>query len=157
MPNTNAGVSTPQTDSGVAYYLDQAYKAQSVGATSAAVAMYRGALEHLLYSQGYTDGMLGTKITALKKAIQNKTAPDWAMALNTDYLEIIQELGNGAIHPNDGDIKLQAELDTALLDTLDITFTHLLYLVYEAPHLQETRLNNLKAKAALFKRQKKTP
>lgn len=41
------GVATPNTPSAVGYYLDQASRAHSVGATSAAIAMYRAALEQL--------------------------------------------------------------------------------------------------------------
>src|SRR5665213_3516150 len=48
-----AGLTTPNTPPAVAYYLDQAYRSESVGARSAAVAMFRGALDHLLFEQGY--------------------------------------------------------------------------------------------------------
>ncbi|MBZ0296547.1 MAG: DUF4145 domain-containing protein [Anaerolineae bacterium] len=153
-PNVFSGLATPHTDSGVNYYLDQAYKAQSIGANSAAVAMYRGALEHLLFSQGYTNGMLGQKLEKLKHDIANKEAPDWAYSLETDYLNIITELGNGAIHPNGGDIELQKELDDDLLNVLDVTFSGLLYHIYELPYIQESILKNLQAKAGLFKQRK---
>ena len=59
------GFSTPSTPSNVSYYLDQAHRAESVGATSAAAGMYRSALEMLLYEQGYKNGMLGQKIKDL--------------------------------------------------------------------------------------------
>jgi hypothetical protein len=52
LPSTYGGLTTPHTPIGVAYYLDQAQRAKAVGAHSAAVAMFRGALEHLLFEQG---------------------------------------------------------------------------------------------------------
>jgi len=73
--DTHGGLSTPHTPGSVAYYLDQAYKAQAASAHSAAVAMYRAALEHLLYQQGYHIRELGRKIEALEKAIVAGTAP----------------------------------------------------------------------------------
>jgi hypothetical protein len=65
LPSTYGGLSTPNTPESVAFYLDQAQKSQAMGALSAAVAMYRAALEHVLHEQGYTDGMLGKRIVAL--------------------------------------------------------------------------------------------
>ena len=59
LPSCRGGLATPHTPTGVAFYLNQAQRAQSLGANSAAVAMFRGALEHLLYEQGYEDGMCG--------------------------------------------------------------------------------------------------
>src|SRR5664280_3689902 len=50
------GFSTPNTPENVRYYLDQAHRAESVGAPSAAVAMYRSAVEMLLFEQGYEEG-----------------------------------------------------------------------------------------------------
>ena len=58
LPNRTGGLAMPNTPEGVAFYLDQAAKSHSVGANSAAIAMYRGALEHLLFQQGYKTGML---------------------------------------------------------------------------------------------------
>jgi hypothetical protein len=49
LPETYGGLSTPNTPDGVKYYLDQAERANSVGALSAAIVMYRSALEHLLH------------------------------------------------------------------------------------------------------------
>ncbi len=152
LPHVNGGLSTPNTPKEVAFYLDQAYKAQSTGANSAAVAMFRGALEHLLFEQGYTKGMLGTKLQQLEAAIQAGTAPKWAMELDTEYLDVMKDLGNGAIHPNDGDVKKQSALDTELLYLLTETFSTLLFIVYEVPHQKQDNLNRLKARAQLLKK-----
>jgi hypothetical protein len=74
IPSAYGGVSTPNTPAAVAYYLDQAERSQAVGALSAAVAMYRAALEQLLFDQGYRDGMLAQKIT---KLIADEKPPRW--------------------------------------------------------------------------------
>lgn len=103
LQSCRGGLTTPQTPPAVAYYLDQAQRAQSVSARSAAVAMYRPALEHLLYEQGYKKGMLGTKLTDLEKDIAAGTAPKWAAELDTEFLALLKELGNASIHPNDGE------------------------------------------------------
>jgi hypothetical protein len=65
LPDHDGGPSTPHTPKGVAYYLDQAHRATSVGANSAAIAMFRAALEFTLYGPGFTARMLGPKIAEL--------------------------------------------------------------------------------------------
>jgi hypothetical protein len=90
-PAVPGGVATPHTPPGVAYYLDQAQRSQNVGANSAAVAMHRSALEHLLHEQGYEMRMLGPKIAALEAGIKDGSAPRWARELNREYLTRDQE------------------------------------------------------------------
>ncbi|MDH3727680.1 MAG: hypothetical protein OER77_09125 [Myxococcales bacterium] len=58
IPNRRGGYATPRTPEQVAYYLDQASRAEMTGANSAAVAMFRAALEQLFHQEGYTAGML---------------------------------------------------------------------------------------------------
>jgi hypothetical protein len=151
LPSTNGGLSTPHTPEAVAYYLDQAHKARSLGANSAAMAMFRAALEQLLYGQGYQAGMLDRKIKDLEAAIADNSAPAWARELDTDYLKAIKELGNGAIHTNGGDVKKQENLDSQLIVAVEATVAGLLHLIYEIPHMKMTRLTDLKAKATLLK------
>jgi hypothetical protein len=62
-----ADLATPRTPKAVAYYLDQAARCESIGANSAAVVMYRSALEHLLHEQNYREGMLGARLGKLSK------------------------------------------------------------------------------------------
>lgn len=152
LPSHRGGLTTPHTADGVSYYLDQASKAQSVGANSAAIAMFRGALEQLLFEQGFTKGMLGTKLADLENAIKAGSAPKWAMELDTDFLDVMKELGNGAIHPNDGDIAKQSHLDNDLVEQVKATFHMLLLLVYEFPKQKQDRLNMLKAKVSQMKK-----
>jgi hypothetical protein len=144
-PKVPGGLSTPHTPNSVAYYLDQAKRAQSVGANSAAVAMYRSALEHLLYEQGYTDRMLGPKLAALQRELADGTAKKWARDLKSEYLTVIKKLGDAAIHPGDGSAERQQALDDALLRQLEITFNELLAVVYEREHEEAERLEALKS------------
>lgn len=152
LSSVHGGLSSPNAPEAVRYYLDQAHRAESMGAHSAAVAMYRAALEQLLYEQGFQSGMLAAKIVAVEKAKSEGSGPRWAVELETDYLAVIKELGNGAIHPNDGDITRQAAFDRELVTQLELTFAGLLFLVYEAPIARTKKLAALKARAALLKR-----
>jgi hypothetical protein len=139
LPTTYGGLSTPNTPEPVAFYLDQAQRCQSVGALSATVAMYRAALEQLLYEQGYRDGMLKKKIDDL---ITDTNAPCWRDQLDPAFLEAMKDLGNAAIHPNDGDISKQAALHAGLLREVRALFEELLEEAYE---VEKRRANRLKA------------
>jgi hypothetical protein len=143
--NKRGGLSTPHTPAGVAYYLDQAQRAQSAAANSAAVAMYRAALEYLLYGEGFEMRMLGQKVQALEDAIAAGTAPSWTHDLNVAYMKVVGRLGNAVIHPGDGDISRQAAVDRGLLTLLDSTFAELLQLIYERKHNQDANLAALEA------------
>ena len=145
LPSTYGGLTTPHTPVGVAYYLDQAQRAHSVGANSAAITMFRGALEHLLFEQGFKDGMCGKKLADLEKAIAAKTAPKWAYELDTEFLTVMKQLGDGSIHPNDGDVTKQEVLDSELIAQVRHTFQMLLFLVYELPLQKQERLMAMKA------------
>jgi len=152
LPSCHGGLRTPHTPPGVAFYLDQAQRAQSVGANSAAIAMFRGALEHLLFEQGYKTGTLGFKIKQLCEDIKKGSAPKWALELETEFLEVIKDLGNGSIHPNDGDVAKQAVLDNKLLALVKETFRILLFLIYEVPYKKNEMLTELRAKAEILKK-----
>ncbi|HML24720.1 MAG TPA: DUF4145 domain-containing protein [Aggregatilinea sp.] len=148
----SGGLSTPHTPPGVAFYLDQAHRAESVSANSAAIAMMRGALEHLLYEQGYIQGMLNNKIQQLEKDIADQKAPKWALDLDTAFLGVIKDLGNASIHPNDGDVTKQANLDRGLIALVRQTFSMLLFLVYEVPHKKQNLLDKLTSTANILKK-----
>jgi hypothetical protein len=149
-PAVRGGLATPHTPAGVGFYLDQAQRAQSAAANSAAVAMYRAAIEHVLYEQGFTDRMLGPKLKALQAAINDGTAPKWASELDAAYLSVINQLAAGAIHPGDGDVAKQSTFDSEILTQLEITLAELVHVVYERHHEEQARLDALKAAAATF-------
>jgi hypothetical protein len=147
-PSVRGGLSTPHTGAGVAYYLDQAQRSESAGAFSAAMGMYRSALEHLLFEQGYTMKMLGPKITALETALAAGSAPRWARDLDPQFLKVLNRLANAALHPGDGDVSRQEALDSALIQSVKVTFAELLLLVYEREHATRDRLQELESALA---------
>lgn len=128
----------------VRYYLNQADKSYGVGANSAAVAMYRAALEQFLYSAGFEDGMLHNKITRFERAANESTSPKWMRDLDRDYLDIIKELGNSSIHPNRGDISAQDKFNEELLSNIQIVFSELIYKRFEEPSRELERKSLLK-------------
>jgi hypothetical protein len=142
---------TAHTPPAVAYYLDQAARAQGVGALSAAVVMYRSALEHLLHDQGFKEDMCGKKIAALEKGVKDGTAPRWARDLNPEDLRVLNRLGNGAVHTNGGDITKQQEIDHDLVTAVALTFEGLLEMVYERPKKDEERRKRLAEAAGKLK------
>jgi Domain of unknown function (DUF4145) len=148
LPSTYGGLSTPNTPKPVAFYLDQAQRCQSVGALSATVAMYRAALEQLLYEQGYRDGMLKKKVDDL---IADQKPPRWRDQLDPAFLEAMKDLGNAAIHPNDGDITKQAAFHAGLLREVRALFEELLEEVYEVEKRRAGRLKALKEGVAATK------
>lgn len=144
LANERGGIKTPHTPDGVGYYTDQAGRCIAVGARTAALAMYRSALEQLLFEQGFTQGMLDKKVRDLDTAVQQKKAPAWANDLDTEFLDLLKRLGNGSIHPNGGDIKKQAAIDDELLGVVHEVFADLLDAVYEQTHRKNSALGKLK-------------
>jgi hypothetical protein len=102
--------------------------------------MYRAALEHLLFEQGYEKGMCNAKLTALEEDSKAGKGPQWARDIDRKFLIVLKRLGDGALHPNDGDVGKQESLDEKLLRAIQATFTELLYQVYERPHEESERL-----------------
>jgi Domain of unknown function (DUF4145) len=151
-PSVSGGLATPHTPTNIAYYLDQAQRAGSVTANSAAICMYRAALEHLLFEKGFVKGMLDAKIKELEEQIIAGTPPVWARDLDTEYLRVMKELGNAAIHVNGGDITKQAVFDDCLLVRVEMTFQGLLDLAYEEPIRRIANLSALKSVAASVKK-----
>lgn len=138
------GCSAKNAPEGVKYYLNEATLARNIDAKSASMSMYRAALDYLLFSEGYTKGMLGEKIENLNKDIQESKAPKWAMDIDTEYLELIKKIGNSSIHPNKGDIKKQEEISNRLLNVVDLVFSTLLDKIYEQPEKDKKNLEILR-------------
>ncbi len=151
-PSVPGGLATPNTPGNVACYLDQAQRARSVTANSAAISMYRVALEQLMFERGYTNGMLDAKIKDLEEQIAKGHSPAWARDLETEYLRVMKELGNAAIHPNSGSVTQQAAFDASLLIRVEKTFQGLLDLAYEEPIRRSQNLTALKSVAASVKK-----
>lgn len=146
LPSVPAGVTTPHTPAVVAYYLDQAGKSQATGAHSAAVAMYRAALDQVLFDQGFEQRMCGQKIDELEKAIQDERAPNWARDLDTDHMWVLKRLADRALHADGGSDTSLSQFDLELVVVVQQTFEWLLKLIYELPGEKQERLGSLKAK-----------
>jgi hypothetical protein len=115
--------------------------------------MYRAALEHVLFLAGYTDGTCGRKLNELERDLASGAArlPHWARELTTDDLRLLKDLGDGAVHPNDGDVTKQAALDRQLLIAVSLTFAALLDAAYERPAAEDARKKKLEAAVAAMK------
>ncbi|MCL6605664.1 MAG: DUF4145 domain-containing protein [Paenibacillus sp.] len=145
LPSSFGGLSTVNTPKNVSFYLDQANRAHIMGASSAAMAMYRTAVEQILVGEGYTVRMLGPKIQNLIKDIESSAGPKWASDIDIDFLQYIKRLGDSAIHANDGDIERQKNLDNELILSVKEAISFLLYAIYESAHKKKTLLEGLKS------------
>jgi hypothetical protein len=135
----------PSAPTAVRYYLDQADRALSFGAYSAAAAMYRSTLEHVLHDQGFTTGTLGIR---LRDLLAVGTPPAWLVRLTPELLSLINKLGNGAIHANDGDVARQAVLDLELCRLLRDSVGDIVFDIYERERVEAERIQALQAAAA---------
>ena len=144
-PFGRGNLSTPHTPGPVRYYLDQVQSCWSVGANTAAISMYRVALDHLLFGEGFKEGMVGIKLGNLEKAIAAGTAPKWASNIDRQYLGVLNRLATHALHPNDGKIDQQSVFDQNLLVAVKATFQALLIQVYELQHQEQERLTTLES------------
>ena len=109
-------------------------------------------IEHLLFDHGYKDGMLGEKIKNLFKDVKNGEAPKWATDLDETFLNLLKDLGNGSIHPNDGNTSKQAELDLNLINSVYLAFRALPFIAYDAPHIKDGFLSEWRTKSQILKK-----
>jgi hypothetical protein len=70
--------------------------------------------------------------------------------MDMEFLQVIRDLGNGSIHPNDGDVKKQETLDNDLISKVKYTFQMLLFSIYELPHRKASLLTDLRTKANIL-------
>lgn len=154
-------IATPKTRDEVRFYLDQAARCEQAAAFSAALPMYRAALEMLLHHEGYTKGMLGARLKAVdedRDATEQGTkkrseVKPWVLEVDRVSLDAIKKLGDGAIHPNDGDIARQDVMDAELCRVIAVAFEGLLESVYERPARLEERQQKLTNAANVVKKQ----
>ena len=123
---------------GVNYYMGQAFKSKSVGAYSAAMAMYRSALEFLLYENGFDEKRLFDKIKSFED-----NPPSWATSLSSQFMDVIKDLGNSSVHPNGGDISEQEKFDFEMLEVVEETMNELIERAYILPQREKERLSVL--------------
>lgn len=123
---------------GVNYYMEQALKSRSISAYSAAMAMYRSALEFLLYENGFDENRLADKIKSFKD-----NPPAWATSLSSQLMGVIKDLGNDSVHPNGGDISEQEKFDFEMLEAVEETLNELIERAYILPQREKERLSVL--------------
>jgi hypothetical protein len=145
------GAGSPKTPADVAYYLDQARRAASVGARSAAAAMYRSAVELMLYGLGYKQRMLGPKLEALKKDKATGTASVKALRFDDDFGDIARMLGNGAIHAGKAAATKQQGLDVDVVAALEETIDSVLWRLYDEPARDSEHRKKLRRAARKLK------
>ena len=141
IPAAAGGQATEHTPGAVAYYLDQAARSDAMGARTAALVMYRSAVEQLMADQGFDARMLGPKIDQLEKAIASQSAPDWGTRIDPAFISVLNKLGNFSAH--DSDVERHAQVDPMLLHDVKETVRMLLEEVYEEPARRRARRDAL--------------
>ncbi len=139
--STKLGYSSSYVVDSVNYYMGQAFMSKTSGAYSASMAMYRAALECLLFDQGFKNGMLSNKI----KEFEDKR-PEWSRGLDNEFMGIIKDLGNDSIHPNKGNIDVQKKFDEESLSDVELTLIQLIERAYVQPAKEMERLNRIRSK-----------
>jgi hypothetical protein len=145
LPSMGRGIGSPHTPAGVAYYLDQAARSHSSGANTAAIGMFRSAVEWILEEHGYSQRMLGPKLQALENDAKTGTAPVWVGQLQPDVLPVLKNLGNTATHTNEGDISKQDAMDADVYRATEACLLEIVEFAYERPAIQQQRLLLMKA------------
>lgn len=141
---TRGSVATNNTPEAVKHYLEQAHLSFSVKCHSAAQAMYRTALDALLYHEGYQTGMVGNKIAALEADMAKGTAKEWTRGLLVPYMKIIKDLGNSTLHIG-ADINKEKSITDGDILAIEEVFKILVDEVFEKPHIANEKLSKLQA------------
>lgn len=128
------GVATPNAPEIVRFYLDQAYRARSHGAATAAIAMYRSALEAFLDHQQFPGRTLAAQIDGAVKA-----SPPWIEHLDDQLMHALRKLGNAAVHPGECDPPALEAQYRELVPDIEHLFLDVLTEVYEIPAQRAAR------------------
>jgi hypothetical protein len=141
-PSRVGGLATPHTPEIVAYFVNQAYLAQSVRAYSASLAMYRTALDKILVSFGAKKN-LKKKIEELKKQYEETGKPRWVRSLTPEALTLLKEIADSQMHANNA-IK-EVALENDFLHDVQVIFGFLLFKIYEEEEQKKVLKNKLHA------------
>ncbi len=140
----NSSVASRNCPESVRYYLEQAASCYSVKAYSATLAMFRTALDAVLYEAGYKDGMVGQKINKLESDIRETKAPKWATDLNIEFMKILKNLGNSSLHISKDDISAEKSITDSDIKQCELALSRLLYFVYEKDASEQDHLTALR-------------
>lgn len=142
---SGGSVATVHTPDAVKYYLEQAYQSYSARAYSATLAMYRTALDAILFNAGYEKGMVGAKIAAMEADIKEGRGPKWARDLAVPYIRVIKNLGNSSLHIANEDLSEERSIGDDLIQQIEITLHAILDDAYEKEAREKDRLVRLEA------------
>jgi Domain of unknown function (DUF4145) len=134
------GLATTHTPAAVAFYLDQAYRARTRGAFTAAAAMYRSALEQLLDDRGFEGRSLVERIESAVAA-----RPHWLRDLDDELMHALRSLGNRAVHADKADVPAEGVFDRALVRDIEHLFVDVLHEIYELPAQRDARRERFRA------------
>lgn len=138
-PQEQPMLSTKNTPEDVAYFLEQAYLAQLVSAHSAAMGMYRSALDKFLAG----GDKLEKRIEDLKELVNSGKAPKWAKTLsNNNVLTLLKEIGDTHMHAND--LSKLESLDSAKLHRVQALMSYLVKQKYEREPEREASLTKVR-------------
>lgn len=146
-----SSIASKHSPDSVRYFLEQASSCNQIKAYSATLAMYRAALDAVLFDQGFKKGMVGEKIGVLEKQIQNKSAPHWAGNINLDFLRVIKDLANSSLHISKDDLTEEKKISAVDISLVEKAFAKLLYEVYERQAEENAELAALQQLEALKK------
>jgi hypothetical protein len=142
-------VFSPNAPPEVAYYCEQARLGRSVGANSAAVVMFRAAIEQVLADKGCTARTCGGKLAELEKDLEKgNPKADWAKSLDTELIRQMKIIGDGGTH---GDAKAIVAYDGEMVDVAEVVVRAVLHFVYEAPKRKSNFEAAIRAKADIVK------
>lgn len=128
----------------ITYYINEALKCKNVNAYSASVAMYRTALDNLLYDNGYTQNKLASKISQLEEDKASGKDDSWLYFINEESLDTLRQLGNYSVHPNNGNINIQeAFYDEKFIHSINKMFKIILDCIYIKPKELENISNSI--------------
>lgn len=127
-PSRAGGLATTHTPELVAYYVNQAYLAHSVGAYSAAMAMYRAALDKILAEYGEKKS-LKKKIEKLEKQFAETREPRWVRSITPEALSLLKDIADSQMHSSDA-IR-EGALEADFLHDVQVVFSFLLFKIYE--------------------------
>jgi len=141
----NSSVASPHCPETVRHYLEQAASCYCTKAYSATLAMFRTALDAVMFDAGYREGMLGQKIAKLERDITDSKAPKWATEINIEFMKILKNLGNSSLHISKEDITAEKSISDVDIKQAELALSRLLHFVYEKDAEEREHLESLRA------------
>lgn len=148
LPGARGSETLPGVPAEVLMYLRQALLCRLVGAHTAALSMFRAALEAFLCDQGFVaDFNLSKKIKAFQDAASATAEKPWMRHVTPDMFDALKQLGDWATHSDRGkfDASKHAIMDEKLSAAAATIFHFMLQQAYVAPAELAQRLAQVSA------------